>query len=151
MKFKFDVLLVIFIFLLSGCYGSDFILITTPVGSDIGTTERVSVASDGSQADDFSANPAISGDGRYVAFNSAATNLVNDDTNWQSDVFVHDRVTGITERVSVASDGRQGDDFSANSAISDDGRYVSFDSAATNLVAGDTNWLFDIFVKSHTY
>ena len=70
-----------------------------------GSTERVSVASDGSQANGGSNVPAISADGRYVAFGSGAGNLAPGDTNVSGDVFVHDRVTGGTERVSVASDG----------------------------------------------
>jgi len=111
-----------------------------------GTTERVSVASDGSEGDGVSLGPAISADGRYVAFESAATNLVPGDTNNARDIFVHDRVTGTTERVSVAGDGSQGNDESTSAAISADGRYVAFESAATNLVPGDTNNARDIFV-----
>ena len=70
-----------------------------------GTTTRVSVASDGTQGMNYSENPSISADGRYVAFASYANNLVANDTNGRSDVFVHDRQTGETTRVSVASDG----------------------------------------------
>src|SRR5439155_2739827 len=77
-----------------------------------GTTERVSVASDGTQAngpseEGVSSQPAFSADGRFVAFESSASNLVAGDTNDADDVFVHDRQTGTTERVSVASDGTQ--------------------------------------------
>src|SRR5213594_4186234 len=73
------------------------------------TTERVSVASGGtSEGNDVSLGSALSADGRFVAFDSAATDLVAGDTNGVSDVFVHDRQTGTTERVSVASDGAQG-------------------------------------------
>ncbi|MGH8990174.1 MAG: DUF6531 domain-containing protein, partial [Acidimicrobiia bacterium] len=111
-----------------------------------GTTERVSVASDGSQADagTDSYGVSISGDGRFVAFQSAASNLA---PGWATpSVFVHDRVTGGTERVSVASDGSQADTSSFWPSLSDDGRYVAFESGATNLVAGDTNGTFDIFV-----
>ena len=111
-----------------------------------GITERVSVASDGSQGDFSSFFPDISDDGRYVTFHSQATNLVIDDTNGTPDVFVHDRVTGVTERISVASDGSQGNHYSFSPAISGDGRYVGFGSTATNLVAGDTNNLEDVFV-----
>jgi Tol biopolymer transport system component len=110
-----------------------------------GITERVSVASDGTQAT-VSFGPAISGDGRYVAFWSDATNLVAGDTNGAWDVFVHDRVTGVTERVSVASDGTQANSFSFGTAISADGRYVGFIGSASNLVPGDTNSSWDTFV-----
>ncbi len=111
-----------------------------------GETTRVSVASDGTQADDWSTLPAISASGRYVTFYSAATNLVAGDTNDQLDVFVHDRQTGETSRVSVASDGAQGDAGSDLPSISASGRYVAFSSWATNLVAGDLNATADIFV-----
>ena len=111
-----------------------------------GTTERVSVASDGTQADRSSVYTSISADGRYVAFMSDASNLVPGDTNGWEDIFVHDRQTGITERVSVASDGTQTDSDSFCPSISADGRYVAFVSEAWNLVPGDTNWVSDIFV-----
>jgi len=111
-----------------------------------GTTTRVSVASDGTQGNDYSDVPALSHDGRYVAFDSFATNLVSSDTNTANDVFVHDRQTGVTTRVSLASDGTQGNNDSYSPAISGDGRYVAFDSAATNLVSGDTNTANDVFV-----
>jgi Tol biopolymer transport system component len=109
-------------------------------------TTRVSVASDGSQGNSHSRYPSISADGRYVAFHSDATNLVGGDTNGHGDVFVHDRQTGQTTRVSVASDGSQGNSYSRNSSISADGRYVAFHSFARNLVGGDTNGRGDVFV-----
>ena len=111
-----------------------------------GTTERVSVATGGTEADGSSYNPAISADGRFVAFHSGATNLVGGDTNVANDVFVHDRQTGTTERVSVATNGGQANDTSANAAISADGRFVAFQSIATNLIGGDTNGSSDVFV-----
>ena len=116
------------------------------------TTERVSVDGAGNQADSASYAPAVSADGRYVAFISAASNLVPDDTNGQSDVFVYDRQTGAIERVSVDSAGNQADGgtpYSGNGpsvAISADGRYVAFGSRATNLVPNDTNGQDDVFV-----
>ena len=110
------------------------------------TTERVSVASDGTEGNAASAGATLSADGRFVAFHSAATNLVAGDTNGTNDVFVHDRQTGITERVSVASDGTQGNNASSYPAFSADGRFVAFDSDATDLVAGDTNGTTDVFV-----
>src|SRR5213078_5398300 len=109
-----------------------------------GMTERVSVASDGTQANNASSYPVLSADGRFVAFDSAATGLVSGDTNGVSDVFVHDRQTGTIERVSVASGGAQGDGssgligFAFPPALSAAGRFVAFVSAATNLVTGDT-------------
>lgn len=111
-----------------------------------GATEHVSVATDGTPGDDASWWPSISADGRFVAFASAATNLVPDDTNGRWDVFVHDRSTGSTERVSVASDGSQGGHSSYWAAISPDGGSVAFVSAAPDLVANDTNGRQDIFV-----
>jgi Tol biopolymer transport system component len=120
-----------------------------------GATERVSVDSAGNQADGGSGKPAISADGRFIAFESDATNLVAGDTNGESDVFVRDRQTGVTERVSVDSEGNQaaggsGDDEAAGGsgapAISADGRFVAFASAATNLVDGDANSKSDVFV-----
>ena len=164
MKFKLNVLLVIFIFLLSGCGGSDAPSMTTPEDTDgdgvsdnfdamntlARTTERVSVASNGTQGNSYSSNPAISGDGRYVAFSSFAMNLVADDTNELSDIFVHDRDTGITERVSISSCGCQSNNLSYRPDISSDGLHVAFASNAMNLVADDTNGLEDIFVHSRT-
>ena len=111
-----------------------------------GTTTRVSVSSSGDQGDYSSGNPSISGDGRIVAFDSGATNLVHDDTNRHTDVFVHDRATGITTRVSVSSNGEQGNESSWNAAISGNGRYVAFQSAASNFVDGDNYYSGDIFV-----
>ncbi|HUK95100.1 MAG TPA: hypothetical protein VLU96_08615 [Gaiellaceae bacterium] len=122
-----------------------------------GKTTRVSVNSRGAQARCKasyceSTEPALSAHGRYVAFQSSATNLVPGDTNKLSDVFVRDRRTGRTERVSVSSSGKQGTGDrtltgSNAPAISADGRYVAFHSADTNLVTGDTNRTFDIFLR----
>ncbi|MCC6178287.1 MAG: PD40 domain-containing protein [Chloroflexi bacterium] len=113
----------------------------------MGTTERVSVASSGSQANNMSDAPALSADGRYVAFMSFATNLVAGDTNGMADVFVRDRQTGTTERVSVASSGSQANNMSDAPALSADGRFVAFTSSASNLVPGDTHGMADIFVR----
>lgn len=97
-----------------------------------GTTQRVSVASDGAQASGSSGNvsaPSLSSDGRYIAFRSDATNLVPDDTNGRGDVFVRDRIANVTTRVSVFSDGTQSETGSSDwPSISDDGRYVAFES-----------------------
>jgi len=109
------------------------------------TTVRVSVSSEGTPGDFMSANPSISADGRYVAFDSEAGNLVEDDLNWSGDIFVHDLDTGETTLVSLASDGTQGNDSSTNPAISADGRYVAFESYATNFQEGDTHEYRDVF------
>jgi Tol biopolymer transport system component len=111
-----------------------------------GVTTRVSVGSGGVQATDNSSEPAISANGRFVAFGSGSTNLVSGDTNNQWDIFVHDRQTSATTRVSVGPGGVQSDGSSANPAISADGRFVVFSSAATNLVTDDTNATDDVFV-----
>jgi hypothetical protein len=112
-----------------------------------GTTERVSVSSAGVQGNDWSHVPAISGDGLVVVFPSAATNLIAGDTNGMNDVFVHNRVTGVTERVSVSTAGQQGNDDSWLASVDSDGRFVAFRSHATNLVGGDTNGVEDVFVR----
>lgn len=112
-----------------------------------GVTERVSVASDGTQGNGMSTGSTISADGRYVAFRSAADKLVPNDTNNQLDIFVHDRQSGITERVSVASGGIQSNGRSERGIVSADGRYVAFQSLADNLVPTDTNVNWDVFVR----
>jgi archaellum component FlaF (FlaF/FlaG flagellin family) len=122
------------------------LLSLVPTAALTATTERASVDSSGIQGNRNSGNPSISADGRYVAFDSAATNLVPGDTNGLVDVFVHDRQTGRTTRVSVDSKEIQGNNASWEPSISADGRYVAFDSAATNLVPGDTNYVVDVFV-----
>jgi Tol biopolymer transport system component len=121
-------------------------LLATPGTAPAGNTERVSVDSAGNQGNAGSFFSSISADGRFVAFASYATNLVPGDTNGASDIFVHDRQSGITERVSVDSTGNQGDGASYVPAISGDGRFVAFASVATNLVPGDTNGGWDVFV-----
>lgn len=111
-----------------------------------GRTERASVGARGVQANDGSCGPAISADGRFVAFSSSAANLVVGDTNVDSDIFVRDRSLGTTQRVSISSGGVQSNGTSAFPAISADGRFVAFGSDATNLVGGDTNAAEDIFL-----
>ncbi|MDP9226624.1 MAG: hypothetical protein M3P18_22850 [Actinomycetota bacterium] len=114
-----------------------------------GSTSRVSVSSAGRQGNDSSdsSGQAISGQGRYVAFHSVASNLVVGDTNGSGDVFIRDRLAGVTRRVSVGPGGRQANEGSDTPAISADGRFVAFSSFASNLVAGDTNGAGDIFVR----
>src|SRR5690606_15483762 len=111
-----------------------------------GETTRVSVASDGTESGAHSLYPAISGDGRYVAFESWGSNLVPGDTNGTLDVFVHDRVTGETTRVSVASDGAQAAGRSERATISADGRYVAFESYASIPLPGAPPLIGDVFV-----
>jgi hypothetical protein len=111
-----------------------------------GVTELVSVGYQDDPADGYSYRPSISADGRFIAFSSDAANLVADDTNDTADIFVRDRQTGMTVRVSVDADGNEGDGYSSSAAISADGRFVAFASGAENLVADDTNDVTDLFV-----
>lgn len=113
-----------------------------------GVTTRVSVDSAGVQANSNSESPGMSADGRFVVFSSEATNLVPNDTNGIPDIFLHDRQTGITSRISVDSLGNQADDASFDPFISADGGIVVFGSDATNLVPGDTNGVADVFVRN---
>jgi len=118
-----------------------------------GKTTRVSVTSAGRQGtgkrySNGSNAPAISSDGRYVAFHSDMTNLVRGDTNRVFDIFLHDRVTGKTQRVSVSSTGKQANaESGGGESFSVDGRYVAFSSLATNLVAHDRNDITDVFIR----
>jgi len=140
-----------------GSFASDLVAGDTNVNWDAfvrdrqtGTTERVSIHTNGTQGNHVSGefDVSISADGRYVAFPSLANNLVNGDTNGTYDVFLRDRQSGTTERVSIHSSGAQSTGgYSYQSAISADGRYVTFASSATNLVAGDTNTDWDIFLR----
>jgi len=115
-----------------------------------GTTTRVSVATGGGQANGSSSNPAISFDGRYVAFTSTATNLVAGDTNSASDIFLHDRDLGTTRRISVSTSGTQSNGNSNRPSMSSDGTKIVFDSVATNLISGDTNAHNDVFLATIT-
>jgi uncharacterized repeat protein (TIGR01451 family) len=128
-----------------------------PIGSAAalpapGFTELVSLSTAGVQGDQDSQTPSISDDGRFVAFVSLAENLVPDDTNLATDVFVRDRGLGTTELVSVSSSGRQGNadsgllNLMGGPSISGDGRFVAFSSEASNLVRGDRNANADVFV-----
>jgi Ca2+-binding RTX toxin-like protein len=111
------------------------------------TTTRVSVDSEGNQANTGSSDPSISADGRFVAFSSDASNLVPGDTNGTRDIFVRDTLTNTTTRVSVDSAGNQGNNLSSEASISANGRFVAFTSSASNLVPGDTNDRSDVFVR----
>ncbi|MBI5670636.1 MAG: DUF11 domain-containing protein [Chloroflexi bacterium] len=112
----------------------------------LGEVTRISIASDGTQANGISDNASISRDGRFIAFTSRASNLVSGDTNNVEDVFVHDRLTGQTMRVSVSSDGVQANNVSYPPSISADGHFVTFSSTASNLIANDTNDAPDVFL-----
>lgn len=112
---------------------------------DLGPVQLGSRAADGSSPNDASLWPALSADGRYLAYWSRASDIVPDDTNGKADVFVLDRQTGATTRVSRPISG-EGDGESYSPSISYDGRYVAFESSSTNLVADDTNGVSDAFV-----
>ncbi|MCP9489714.1 MAG: DUF6531 domain-containing protein [Solirubrobacteraceae bacterium MAG38_C4-C5] len=99
-----------------------------------------------SQATGTSSSPSVSSSGRYVAFESVAPDLVSGDTNAKKDVFVRDGEDRTTERVSIGPSGAQANGNSYGASISDDGRYVTFTSVASNLVSGDTNATADVFV-----
>jgi Tol biopolymer transport system component len=112
-----------------------------------GVTRRVSVSTGGAQANRRSNQPRISGNGRYVAFTSEASNLVAGDVDHEPDVFVRDLQTGTTRMVSVALYGAPANWDSAAPSISANGRYIAFLSDASNLVTGDTNGVSDAFVR----
>ena len=135
---------VVFKVLSANGYGNSAAATTNAVGGV--TTELVSVSTSKAKGNGASDDSYLSADGRFVTFQSTASNLVAGDTNGVSDVFVHDRLTETTTRVSVSSSGVQGNGASVDPAISADGRYVVFPSMATNLVSGDRNNRRDIFV-----
>src|SRR5215203_329970 len=111
------------------------------------TTTRVSVSSTGVEANGASYYPAISADGRVIAFRSYARNLVSGDGNGVEDVFVHDRATGRTERVSVATSGKEANAPSITSSVSADGTVVAFSTKASNLDRGDRNGVMHVYVR----
>ncbi|MEW5986283.1 MAG: hypothetical protein AB1791_06585 [Chloroflexota bacterium] len=113
---------------------------------ETGFTELITVNVNGEMSQGFHSYPTVSSDGRYVAFSTLASDLVANDTNGESDVFVRDREAGLMMRVSVSSSGEEGNDSSTIPAISADGRYVVFVSSADNLVEGDINDSSDTFV-----
>jgi Tol biopolymer transport system component len=111
------------------------------------TTERASISSRGVVGNNWSQPGSVSADGRYVAFYSYSSNLVIGDTNGYADVFLRDRLDGVTSRISVSSGGAEGNGASIGGWMSLDARYVSFSSQASNLVPGDTNGKEDAFVR----
>ena len=110
-----------------------------------GVVKRLSVDFSETQSNGACRNPSISNEGLFVAFECTASNLVTDDTNGFTDIFVHNTVTGEIALVSIADDGTQGDGSSENASISGDGQYIAYDSAATTLVTGDANGFKDVF------
>jgi len=105
----------------------------------LGTTKRVSVITGGGEANDDSFEPSLSSDGKFIAFSSDATNLVGNDTNGVEDIFVHEIATGITTRVSVATNGTEATFRSLEPSISSNGQFVTFKSEDPNIAAGDAN------------
>jgi Tol biopolymer transport system component len=118
------------------------------VDSGSGPVRLISVGFGGAEPDAGSTQPVVSANGRYVAFTSAADDLVPADSNASSDIFVADLLTGAITRVSVTSRGTQANRPSYNPSISADGHLVSFTSDATNLVSGDRNHASDVFVRN---
>ncbi|MEK8032071.1 hypothetical protein AACH06_14690 [Ideonella sp. DXS29W] len=115
---------------------------------DTGDVTRVSATAGGAPGNQTSQSAIVTGDGRSVVFESNATNLKSGDTNGVSDIFLKDLVTGAVTRVSTGTDGHQGiGGASTGASVTNDGRYVAFESLATNLVTGDTNAASDVFVK----
>lgn len=113
-----------------------------------GSVQRISVAANGTEANNASSNAILSSDGRYVVFESDADNLVTDDTNLSKDIFIKDLQTGTIQRISVDSNGIEANANSFIDAISADASQIVFESYADNLVANDSNGYFDIFIKN---
>src|SRR6184192_2392776 len=128
----------------AGALGLALVLLPA-AGAGSGSTELVSLPNGAGLANGRSFVPALSADGRIAAFYSDASNLVTGDSNGLRDVFVRDRGTGQTTRVSVSSSGAEANGDSFAPSLSADGRYVAFASAASNLVDSDTNDANDIF------
>lgn len=124
--------------------------VTLLLGTSCAYVARSSVANGGGDPLLGSSDPVLSGDGRFVAFTSAAGNLVAGDTNGVTDVFVRDHQTGVTELISVDSGGGPANGFSDTPDMSPDGRFVVFTSFASDLVAGDTNGVPDVFIRDRT-
>ncbi len=109
-------------------------------------TKMISAETSGTAGNSSSYFPKISADGRYVVYESNASNLVDGDTNAKKDIFVYDHTAQETRRVSIDSTGIEANGDSSFPVITPDGRYIAFDSDATNLVAGDTNSAKDVFI-----
>ena len=113
---------------------------------DTNTTEQITMSTLGVESDSSTLYSSISADGRYVAFHSGATNLVPGYNSGMFNVYVKDRDTGEVDILSVDSLGVEGDSSSRYPFISGNGRFVSFESFAENLVAGDSNGVADVFL-----
>jgi Tol biopolymer transport system component len=112
------------------------------------TVTRINVAADGSETNGYSHWPSLSGDGRYTAYLSYASNIVAADSNGAWDDFLYDRETGQTVLISLTSTGQQVDDLGVDwPVLSGDGRYVVFSSASSVLVPNDTNRAYDVFLR----
>lgn len=111
-----------------------------------GEIERISAPLGAADADGPSFQPRISADGQWVAFHSSAQNLMPGINNSRHNVFLRDRESGVLRRLSVSPTGEQGNQSSQNASVSEDGRFVVFESEATNLLPGDTNNVADIFL-----
>ena len=109
------------------------------------TTTRISVSTNGIQGDYPSRNPRISRDGHFIVFESSATNFSLGDTNQHADIYSRDLLSGVTARVSSTSFGAEGDGPSSSPRLSQDSRYIVFESAATNFSLEDTNAKVDIY------
>ena len=116
------------------------------------TMSLISVKTNGVAGNNDSDQPSISADGRYVAFRSYATNLVNSDANGKTDIFLADTSLHTVSRVSVTSSGGEANGDSSFPALSGDGTVVAFQSAARNLIGSnqDGNGVVDVFTHSMT-
>jgi Tol biopolymer transport system component len=140
-------------------YASNLVVGDTNEGGDVfvrdlvaGTTRRVSLSATGGQGNGGSERPAISADGRYVAFLSGASNLVPKDHNGVGDVFRKNLVTGVLRRVNLTTGGTEIHGLSGDPAISATGRFVAFDSDATDFAPGGHEQVSDVFVRDrHTH
>jgi PKD repeat protein len=113
-----------------------------------GSLDRISVNRDLDEANNDNDAPDVSADGRFIVYESNATNLsVDNDSNGATDIYLYDSRTGLTERVSINSEEEQGNGISRNPSVSDDGRFIVFESHSTNLVADDANEVSDIFMR----
>jgi Tol biopolymer transport system component len=108
---------------------------------------RINTDALGNQSNGYSGTPGWSADGRYIIFESEASNLVSGDTNGVRDIFIKDLTTGAVQRVSTSGSGVQANKESGNGSLSSNGQYAVFVSAATNLTSGDSNGVADIFIK----
>ena len=125
------------------------LLISTKTSATVpGTNSAIDVNTSGGIPNSYAGSPAISQNGRYVAFQSASTNLVSTTTNGQYQIYVRDRFSGTTTLASISSSGTVGNSYSTQPRISSDGKYVVFTSNSSNLVSGDTNAKTDAFIHN---